>query len=218
MDNWPLASDYSVTLQNPSIAFKDDDLRQSVIKRDKNKQPFGISGQFAVVYQAKLPDGRRWAVRAFTSSKDERGERYQKVSEYLRHKQDVDALVDFKYHRRGIRAVDGKFYPMVTMEWVQGETLFDWVAAQCEQARTRDLRRLVDAWAALITDLRDAKIAHGDLQHGNVMVTADAELRLVDYDCMCVPELIGRRNLEIGVVPYQHPDRDEQTQMPVVRT
>jgi hypothetical protein len=60
-------------------------------------------------------------------------------------------------------------------------------------------------------ELTDANLAHGDLQHANVMVTDNNELKLVDYDCMCVPELAGQRNLEIGVVPYQHPMRGDDT-------
>ena len=47
--------------------------------------------------------------------------------------------------------------------------------------------------------------------NANVMVTTQGELKLVDYDCMCVPALVGRRNLEVGVEPYQHPGRNEST-------
>jgi hypothetical protein len=59
--------------------------------------------------------------------------------------------------------------------------------------------------------MQEATISHGDLQHANVMVTQAGELKLVDYDCMCVPALVGRRNLEVGVEPYQHPGRNETT-------
>ena len=68
-------------------------------------------------------------------------------------------------------------------------------------------------WRDLITELRAAEIAHCDLQHGNVMVTPSGELKLVDYDCMCVPSLTGKRNLELGVTPYQHPQRDLHTKL-----
>ena len=43
------------------------------------------------------------------------------------------------------------------------------------------------------------------------MVTPQGYLKLVDYDCMCVPALVGRRNLEVGVEPYQHPGRNATT-------
>jgi hypothetical protein len=66
-------------------------------------------------------------------------------------------------------------------------------------------------WVELVKELGDASLAHGDLQHANIMVTEAGELKLVDYDCMCVPSLVGRRNLEVGVEPYQHPGRNEST-------
>ena len=39
-------------------------------------------------------------------------------------------------------------------------------------------------------------------------MTRTGRLKLVDYDGMCVPALVGRRNLEFGVAPYQHPRRN----------
>ena len=70
---------------------------------------------------------------------------------------------------------------------------------------------IADRWLDAVKELADASIAHGDLQHGNVMVTPGNEIKLVDYDCMCVPALVGRRNLEVGVEPYQHPQRNAKT-------
>ena len=43
------------------------------------------------------------------------------------------------------------------------------------------------------------------------MVDSAWQVKLVDYDGMCVPPLVGRRNLEVGVEPYQHPDRGAGT-------
>jgi hypothetical protein len=49
------------------------------------------------------------------------------------------------------------------------------------------------------------------LQHGNILVSKEGHLKLVDYDCMAVPELMGLRNLEMGLAPYQHPARNAET-------
>ncbi len=59
--------------------------------------------------------------------------------------------------------------------------------------------------------MSDNSVAHGDLQHANVMVTPAWQIKLVDYDGMCVPPLVGRRNLEVGVEPYQHRERGAGT-------
>ena len=46
------------------------------------------------------------------------------------------------------------------------------------------------------------------MQHGNALVTASGDLKLVDYDAMFVPALQGERSSEIGHINYQHPQRD----------
>ena len=102
---------------------------------------------------------------------------------------------------------------MMTMEWVKGETLFDWLQHRAEARDKKSIRLVAEKWQRTIQDLSKAKIAHGDLQHGNVMITPGGDIKLVDYDGMCVPALVGRRNLEIGVEPYQHPSLDGETKL-----
>lgn len=209
---WPLASHFSTVLQNPRIAFRDVELKQVAIAKDRLNQPRAWSGAFATVYQGKLLNGRgSLAIRVFTSAAPERRERYQAIAEYLQQRS-VAPLVGFRYFDDGIRsASDGKFYPLVTMEWVPGETLFKWVRRQCLDGNGKALALAAERWIDLVGQLSAARIAHGDLQHANVMVTDQGELKLVDYDCMCVPALVGRKNLEIGVEPYQHPARNHDT-------
>ena len=60
----------------------------------------------------------------------------------------------------------------------------------------------------MAAELSQEQIAHGDLQHANIMVTPRGELKLVDYDGMCVPTLVGADCLEVGTPPYQHPHRN----------
>ncbi len=208
---WPMGSDYASMLQNSAVAFKDPDLKRSSIKRDKNGLPHGMSGQFAVVYKATLPSGSHRAVRAFTSGREGRGDTYRAISEYLAKHRHLKSLVEFTYAEKGIRGSDGKFYPLVTMEWVEGSTLFDWLKHQCQDNNAARIASIVPLWSELVDELGDAQIAHGDLQQANVMVDAAGQLKLVDYDCMCVPDLVGRPNLETGVEPYQHPQRNAET-------
>jgi hypothetical protein len=60
----------------------------------------------------------------------------------------------------------------------------------------------------MVRALQQASIAHGDLQHGNVLVV-DGQLRLIDYDGMFVPALWGEGSHEVGHRNYQHPLRTE---------
>ena len=114
-----------------------------------------------------------------------------------------------------MRAVtrDGRarLYPLIVMDWVPGDTLYDWARKRSREGDRQRLRALAERWFRLAGELEAAEIGHGDLQHGNVLVAENDELKLVDYDGMCVPALRGSRNLETGMPPYQHPDRGDYT-------
>jgi hypothetical protein len=211
--SWPAASHFSLSLQNPRAGLRSRELHSLRVMRDKLGQPRPWSGAFAVVFQGTDPGGRSVALRAFTSDIPERLERYHAVSTHLA-RQRPRCLVGFQLQPEGIRSSsDGKWYPLVVMDWVKGDTLFDWVRTRCEKRDSAALNRLATAWVGLVDELHAAGIAHGDLQHANIMVTEGGDLKLVDYDCLAVPALMGRFNLEIGVEPYQHPTRGADTRL-----
>lgn len=210
---WPTAADFSMMMQQPAIAFKDPDLKQVTIERDAHNLPRARSGAFANVYKGLFQRKRDpIAIRVFTSEGRERRDRYQAIDDYLKKRPPLKSLVGFAYHDKGI-LVNGKRYPLVTMDWVSGDTLYDWLRVKCTGSRGNDVRQMADNWLTTTKELKAARIAHGDLQHANVMVTGGGEIKLVDYDCMCVPALEGRKNLELGVEPYQHPMRDSDTEL-----
>ena len=68
---------------------------------------------------------------------------------------------------------------------------------------------LCQAWVDLVLGLVQRRIGHGDLQHGNILVTSGGGLKLVDYDGMFVPAIrqAGLTASEIGMAAYQHPKR-----------
>lgn len=209
--SWPLISDFSRMLQNPKVAFRDPRLRDCRIELDSLGQPRARSGNFASVYKAIFPDGRELAVRVFNRAVAERLDHYQAIDAYLEERA-VAGLVHFDYDQKGVRsASDGKLYPLLTMEWVPGVSLYDWTGDRCREGYQQALAIGADVWLQLVRDLQSNNIVHGDLQHGNVLVSNDGYFKLVDYDGMGVPDLMGRRNLEVGLEPYQHPARDENT-------
>ena len=176
--------------------------------------PRARSGAFASVY--KMVRGTRAvALKLFNFPNQDRAGRYRAVSDYLRNlgARKPAGLVGFEYHPEGIRV--GKWwYPTLTMEWVRGKALGEWVREALERRNpdTAAVRALADSWVRLVEDIQAAEIAHGDLQHDNVMVINN-QLVLVDYDGMCVPSLAPADprkrldQLEFGKPAYQHPAR-----------
>lgn len=211
MSTWPLISDFARMVQNPQVAFRAPELKQCTVEMNHLGQPKARSGNFATVYRALRPDGKDFAIRVFNRRQDERLEQYQTISDYLDQRA-VSSIVNFDYDERGIRSAgDGKLYPLLTMDWVPGITLFEWARDRCREGYAEALAIAADVWLHLVRELTEHQIVHGDLSHGNVMVSPEGHFRLVDYDCMCVPSLIGRRNLETGLPPYQHPARNADT-------
>ncbi len=200
--NWPPASDYQDAIQNPATCFHDPELKTGRVAVNKLGLPRVASGNFASVYEM-LNGTHRWAVRCFLRQGEDQQNRYALLSLYL-SRLAVPGLVEFSYLQEGIRA-RGKWFPVVKMEWVEGETLTTYV--QKNLFKPDRLRNLALQWRGLIARLRQHKIAHADLQHGNVLVSPQEQLRLVDYDGMFIPSLRGRRSSELGHINYQHPKR-----------
>src|SRR5439155_1734333 len=80
-------------------------------------------------------------------------------------------MVDFRFLEEGIR-VGGQRYPVLKMRWVEGLTVNTFVRDHVEKPPV--LERLAQLWVRLSQQLRGAGMAHGDLQHGNVLLVARA--------------------------------------------
>jgi hypothetical protein len=96
------------------------------------------------------------------------------------------------------------------MQWVEGLLLNQFVREHLDQPQA--LETLGQLWAKLAGRLRGAGVAHGDLQHGNVLLVPGSRVgalavRLIDYDGLWVPALADTPSGEVGHPAYQHPQR-----------
>ena len=200
---WPSQADYIMALQDPPSAFVDPSLQGGTVESDRVLDlPKPRSGQMASVY--KVFDGRKtWAVRCFNFASEERAGRYRAISSFLARNPNR-YTVDFAYVEEGI-SVASRFYPIVKMEWIEGDLLHIYIAEHL--AAPAVLHRLAYSWVEMTRALHELGMAHCDLQHGNVIVTPAGELKLIDYDGMFVPEFSGMPSIEDGHPNYQHPCR-----------
>lgn len=197
-------SDYQDALQNPRLSFSDPELQKGVSVTDKLGLPKPITGGFASVYQVNC-DGHKWAVRCFLHYHQDMEQRYASIGRTLEEAR-LPYTAGFQYLKNGVK-IRGQWYPALKMEWVDGEPLNSYV----ERIRNdgESLSRLAQEFTRMTRELRRCNIAHGDLQHGNVMVVGGS-LRLVDYDGMFVPPLRGMPSHEVGHPNYQHPRRNDR--------
>ncbi len=199
---WPTPQDYNEAVQNPQYNFGDPELQAGELYVNPMGLPRVASGAFASVYRMRCGQ-RDFAVRCFLQPVVDQQQRYEAISQFVLN-DDLDCTVAFEYLAHGIR-VQSAWYPLLKMEWVSGQPLDGYVRSHLQNPTA--LIALANNLQRILREMHADGIAHGDLQHGNIIVTEGAKIRLVDYDGMYVPSLAGHNCPELGHRNYQHPGR-----------
>ena len=201
---FPSIEQYGEALQFPENTILDPKLRKGKVQTDTFGLPWGRSGAFALTFKITTTTGQ-FAFRCFQSQRDSMRERYAAISSFLSHNK-LTGFVHFQYLDRGI-TIQKIEYPVVTMDWAAGQSL----GAYIEENLTNkaSLTVLQKNLEKLAKELENAKIAHGDIQSQNILVTSTGELTLIDYDGMFVPALSSFKAIESGHRNFQHPQREK---------
>src|SRR6058998_1951351 len=207
---WPDLTEYHEAVQHPPRAFADPGLKVVTLELDRFGMPKPATGANAVVYKAKEPGGflsfkKTWAIRCFLRPISDHAERYEAISKHL-GKVRLPYDVNFRFLKQGIQ-IRSSWFPIVKMQWADGDLLHSHIEKHLGYPAA--LAALRAKWVTLVRHLEAAQVAHGDLQHGNILVRGGS-IHLVDYDGMWVPALRGRHATETGHRAYQHPERSGQ--------
>jgi hypothetical protein len=202
-----MPQDYNEAVQDPASCFFDSELAAGIAATDAFGIPRPRSGNFADVYQICCPSGD-WAAKCFTREVRGLHQRYAAVSDHM-DQANLPFAVEFHHLDKGVRVGD-RWFPLVKMRWVEGATLNEFVRDQLDNPAL--LGALLQIWVRMGRRLREARIAHGDLQHGNVLLVPGSTeqslaLKLIDYDGMWVPALAQMKSGEVGHPNYQHRQR-----------
>lgn len=202
--NLPSSTDYAQAVQQPKVAFLRADLQGRCVARNRLRVPLSWSGNFAIVFKLEGPP-RPLAVRCFTHPVTQTQARYRAYSDFLRGPVPATlrrSLLPLEFLDPGMR-VGARTVPIILMEWQEGDDLLAWVKRHAGDARR--LRALQAAFRALVADMERCGFVHGDLQHGNVMVSAQDHPVLVDYDNLLVPGAAPFGSSNLGLPGFQHP-------------
>ena len=171
----------------------------------KGGRPLTFAGGFAKVYIFDC-GSKRYALRVWLVEIPEVAARYQVTSDFLRQHQ-LPFFVEFEFVKNGI-LVSGKKYPDLRMEWADGLSLRDFIIQN--RSRPEIIKAAADEFFAMSNALHEANIAHGDLQADNMIFrinSGSVSCKLIDYDTLVVPDLIGKPVSSTGLTSYQHPKR-----------
>jgi hypothetical protein len=204
---YPTGGEYREALFNTRLCFKDPALVGGAVTLDSLGMPKPISGASASVFTIKGLNGRLWAVKCFTRFVSDQEVRYRRISEALKTV-NKPWRVEFEYLHDGVFC-SGAWFPALKMEWIEAIGLMSFIETHLWEPGA--LADLAEKFAQMMEDLSALGIAHGDLQHGNLLVTKSGELKLIDYDGMYVPSLAQMGACERGHVNYQSPARTMRT-------
>lgn len=194
--------DIVTAILNSDTFLKVPELKGAKPRLNKNGSPYAFTGGFNMVFQLQHQN-KKWAFRVWHVPMGEHTDRYRKISKYLSEKK-LPYFADFIYDEKGI-LVNGNLLDTIRMEWLEGKLLKEYLEENL--GNKNKLTKLANDFLEMCKTLRENKISHGDLQEGNILIDRNGNIKLVDYDSICIPEIEGQKELVTGLKGYQHPSR-----------
>jgi serine/threonine protein kinase len=202
---YPSRTDIVTAMRNPQVSFKAHELiGGSVIQ--KGSRIIQYSGGYTTVFPFHTKDSKKVAVRCWIADIGDAKKRSQEISTYL-NSLNNPYFCEFKYIDDAI-LISGSIYPIVVMDWVDGKPLKEYINDNISNLKLI-LPKIANNFKQMVEYFHKENIAHGDLQHGNILVKEDGSLIIIDYDSMFIKPLEGMTDAIKGLPGYQHPSRNQ---------
>lgn len=199
----PTIPNIRTSVENKDVLVLDNHAKNGTFERDARGRLIAYTGGFSVVFPYKTANREKWAFRCWHSDIKNSKKRYETISDAIK-KAKLSFLCEFQYIDKGIN-VEGNIYPTTRMRWIDGITIKDYI---CQNRNSKGLLiALANKFLKMTQALHSRSLAHGDLQHGNILVDKNHQLYLVDYDSFYCPRLKGEADTVTGLADYQHPAR-----------
>jgi serine/threonine protein kinase len=198
---FPSRTEIVTAIKNPQVCYKASELiGGNVVCKGSNVIQY--AGGYTTVFPFINSFGKKVAVRCWCADIGDARKRSSTISDYLSKEQNP-YFVNFKYVDNAL-LIAGQVQPVVVMDWVEGKPLKEYIN---DNLNSNAISALADKFKIMVADFHKRNIAHGDLQHGNIMVKSDGSLVVVDYDSMYIEQLKGMDDVIKGLPGYQHPAR-----------
>lgn len=199
---YPLISEYiEAILSSEDNLDKLSNLRPIL---DEYDNPIMSSGNFAVVF--KMSDGEKnYAIKCFLKEQKGRKEAYNQICDYMSgiHKKH---FVSTSYYEKELfvdtNQTEENEFPVLLMDWVDGLGLSEYISRNYDNREK--MANLYNNIQDMIEWLLTSHLAHGDLKPDNIIVTADGNIVLIDYDGMFVPSMQGQYSRDLGTPQFQY--------------
>jgi serine/threonine protein kinase len=198
---FPSRTEIVTAMKNPQTCYKAKELIGGKVLY-KGTNVIQYAGGYTTVFPFIDSSGKKVAIRCWCADIGDARKRSSAISNYLNKEQNL-YFVNFKYVENAI-LINGVLQPIVVMDWVDGKPLKEYISDNCNSSV---ISALVEKFKLMVADFHKRNIAHGDLQHGNILVKSDGSIAVVDYDSMYIDHLKGMNDVIKGLPGYQHPAR-----------
>lgn len=200
---YPSRTEIVTAFKNPQVCYKAKELIGGNIFYNKINV-IQYAGGYTTVFPFKDKSGKKIAVRCWCADIGDAKKRSSAISDFLCKEQN-QYFVNFNYVENAI-LIKGELQPVIIMDWVEGKPLKEYLSDNCD---SKSFLNIAEKFKMMVADFHKRKIAHGDLQHGNILVKSDGALVVVDYDSMYIDNLKGMNDVIKGLPGYQHPSRSQ---------
>lgn len=202
MSKFPSRADIVTAMRNTNVTFKVDEILGGHALQNGSRL-IQYSGGYTSVFPFFNRNNEKFALRLWVADIDNAKSRTIAISKFLENL-NSPYFLGFKYIDGAI-VINGSYQPIVLMDWVEGVSLKEYINENI--GNPASLRQVANRFLEMVSFLHKKEIAHGDLQHGNILVREDGSLVLIDYDSMFIQPLRGMKDAIKGLPGYQHPKR-----------
>lgn len=207
---WPQAAEYNDAVS--AEAWSDDPLLVGLTPEYGGlyDRPIMLCGANAAVFRLQAADGGVSAMRCFFSPPTNAARRAAHLVEHVPAHL-TEFIVPTVWVDNGLW-VGNEWVPVQLSPWVDGLPLDQWIEDHLHDSER--IVTLADQTAHSVVAMQEAGLAHGDLQHGNILVTEGDLPVLVDLDSFVVFDPLTAEPIdgwplpaELGQPAYQHVQR-----------
>ena len=198
---FPVIADITASVKDTRF-IKDPFFKGHSITLKNDGQPYVFGGGFSLVFKI-VKDGAPWAFKVWKQEIFENEERHGLIKEYLKAV-NLPYFSDFEYVLKGL-LVNGDHIPTLRMPWMDGSLLKYYINQHIGSPDI--LNSLAENFLKMTRSLHEHLISHGDLKNDNIFVCPNGNIKLIDYDSICVPKIVDRTIICAGTEGYQYPFR-----------
>ena len=187
----------------------DSNLRgYSCIVSPENYPPIEmITGGFCYTFKLEAKGKKNLCLRVWydDNTREKHLSHIENVSKYF-DQNNLNHVIEYTYIPHALRIDSQTILPAVIMEWVEGDTLMQYVKKNYKKSSL--IKKVADEFYSMVLYMHERGLSHGDLSATNLIVKHTGELYMIDYDSFYCNK--WRTDIPIsteGVKCYQHPER-----------